>query len=279
MAVTVRPMAAADVELVRLVSVAAFATLDPPDPPAPPGNARRRIEHLLGTDPGGCWVAEHDGRVVGAAIAIVRDGLWGLSLLVVDPGHQSRGTGRELLARAAGHGDHARGHLILSSTDARAVSAYLALGLDLRPAAAALGHPREVSAPDTVRAGGEDDAALIAAVDRHVRGAPHGSDIDALRGAGHRVSVFPERGYVVHRPDSVALLGARDRDAAADLLRAALAQAGDDGIRVEWLTADQQWAVDVCREAGLRFTLGWGALLTRGEVGPLAPYLPSGAYL
>ncbi len=48
---------------------------------------------------------------------------------------------------------------------------------------------------------------------------------------------------------------------------------------MEWLTADQQWAVRECHRAGLSFHLDWGALLTDGDAGPLRPYLPNGAYL
>ena len=67
-------------------------------------HARIRFAHLLATDPGGCWVAQRKERSVGAAIAILREGLWGLSLLVVHPAQQSTGLGRELLARAAEYG-------------------------------------------------------------------------------------------------------------------------------------------------------------------------------
>ena len=106
----VRPMAPADVEGVRLVSVAAFGALEaasglPEVPVSPPEHARLRIEHLLATDPGGCWVGENDGEITGAAIALLREGVWGLSLLVVDPARQSAGLGRELLARASAYGD------------------------------------------------------------------------------------------------------------------------------------------------------------------------------
>ena len=34
-----------------------------------------RIRHLLETDPGGSWVAEHDGRVAGVALALIREGV------------------------------------------------------------------------------------------------------------------------------------------------------------------------------------------------------------
>jgi GNAT superfamily N-acetyltransferase len=281
---TVRPMEAADVEAVQRVTAAAFEGLHaakglPAPPPTPGTPGRIRIERPLSTDPAGCWVAEHDGRITGAAIAIVRDGLWGLSLLVVEPSHQSAGQGKELLARAHAYGDGARGRIVLSSPDPRALAAYTALGLDLVPAAAAAGVPKVVRAPQAVRLGAPGDAGLIAEVGRYVRGASHGADVDALVAAGHELFVHPGRGFATHGRGAVSLLAALDDQAATDLLHAVMASAGDRNLEVEWLTAGQQWAVRACRAAGLTFSLNWGAVLTSGEVGPLTPYLPSGAYL
>jgi hypothetical protein len=58
-----------------------------------------------------------------------------------------------------------------------------------------------------------------------------------------------------------------------------LAAAGRDNVHVEWLTARQQWAIDACLDAGLRLHAHDGAVFTAGDVGPLRPYIPSGAYL
>jgi len=281
---TVRPMEAGDVDETRRVTQAAFAGLEAasgvPEPPAQsPEHARIRFAHLLGTDPGGCWVAVRKERVVGAAIAILREGLWGLSLLIVHPAQQSTGLGRELLARAAEYGRQARGRIVLASPDPRALRAYLGLGLELQPAAAAAGVPRGARAPAEVRPGEPEDAPLMAEIDHLVRGAAHGADVDKLVAAGHRLLVHPGRGYVTIGRGSVSLLAARDEEAAAGLLRAALHAAGDEVIRVEWLTAHQQWAVEECHRAGLSFHLDWGALLADGDTGPLWPYLPNGAYL
>lgn len=271
-------MGAADVEMVRLVSVNAFAALEGDLPQTQPAFARHRIEHLMGTDPGGCWVAARDRRVVGAAIALCREGVWGLSLLVVDPGEQGSGVGRALLEGAAAHGGEARGRIVLSSPDPRALSAYLGLGLTMHPAAGAQGRPRGLSVSGAVRDGDQGDAELIASVDRQVRGGAHGPDIEAMLRTGHRLLVLEDEGYALFSEDAVSLLAARDEGAADELLRAALARAEGE-MRVDWLTSAQGWAVEVCRQAGLRLRLDWGALFTSGELGTMAPYLPSGAYL
>ena len=116
-------------------------------------------------------MAEADGQLVGAALAIVRGGLWGLSLLVVLPEHQSAGVGRALLAQALEHGDGTvRGGVILSSPDSRALRAYARAGFAPHPSLDAEGTPRGVTAPPSVRDGSVEDLPLTEAVDRVVRG-------------------------------------------------------------------------------------------------------------
>src|SRR5690349_12671906 len=59
---------------------------------------RRRTEHLLRTDPGGCWIAEHGGRTVGFATSFVRETTWFLATYAVRPDLQGQGVGTALLA-------------------------------------------------------------------------------------------------------------------------------------------------------------------------------------
>jgi GNAT superfamily N-acetyltransferase len=278
----VRPMEPRDVDDVFHVSVAAFDDLGrrmglPDEPPAPIASGRIRIGRLLDTDPGGAWVAEQDGHVVGAAMALVRDGVWGLSLLIVRPEAQSGGLGRELLARAWEHGRDARGWIVLSSGDQRAMRSYSRLGLDLHPSLVARGRPRAVAADPAVREGTADDLPLTVAVDRAVRGAAHGGDLLALLEAGGRMLVLPDRGYAVVREDEMRVLAAVDDDAAAALLRTCLA-AAEGEFTAEFITSAQQWAFAPCLAAGLELH-PWGAVFLGGDVGPFAPYLPNGAYL
>jgi GNAT superfamily N-acetyltransferase len=53
----------------------------------------------LRDDPGGLWVAEEDGAMLGFAFSWVCGDLWFLAELFVAPGHQGRGIGNELLKR------------------------------------------------------------------------------------------------------------------------------------------------------------------------------------
>src|SRR4051794_25864545 len=75
----------------------------------------RRVAHLQRTDPGGAWVAEAGGAIIGMAIALVREGIWGLSLFAVARDHQSRGIGREPVEAALRHRAGPRGDPLLPS--------------------------------------------------------------------------------------------------------------------------------------------------------------------
>jgi GNAT superfamily N-acetyltransferase len=280
-----RPMREQDVEAVNDLALAAFEDLDrrhhqPVSERPRPENAYVRLRHLLATDPGGCWVAEsEDGALAGVGLAILRDGLWGLSLLAVRPGLQSGGVGGALLRRALEYGDGARGGIILGSSDPRALRAYVRAGFTLHPTASAHGAPRGAEPAPEVRAFTDADHAMAAAVDRAVRGAPHGADLDALAAADCERLAFPERGYAIHRRGALKLLAATDDEAARSLLRTVLARTPEGAeAEVEWLTGAQQWAIDVAVAARLELRTGGGVFL-RGETGSFQPYLPGGAYL
>ncbi len=281
----IRPMRLEDDVAVHELQNVTFADLErrfhaPPSPPASLEVARIRIRQLIGTDPGGAWVAEEGGEVVGAALALEREGVWGLSLLIVSPALQSQGVGRALLERTleyAGGGE--RGAIILASPDHRALRAYARAGFSAHPCFDASGVPTVTDPPEGVREGGPDDLPLTETVSRAVRGASHGSDVEAMLRAGARMFVLPERGYSITTSSGIKLLAALDEEAARDLLLGTLA-AGPEGqaTNVEWITSAQQWAIEPALEAGLKLQLGGGVFL-RGDVGPFRPYLPSGAYL
>jgi GNAT superfamily N-acetyltransferase len=280
-----RPMRADDVDAVHELNLVTFEALarsrgEEPEPRPDAAVAKIRYRNLAAADPGGAWVAEHEGAIVACALALRREDVWGLSLLIVRPDLQSAGLGRAILQRAHEYAEGARGRIVLSSRDPRAIRAYARLGLAAHPALFAEGKPRGVRAPEDVRAGGEADLPFIAAVDRHVRGAAHGPDIATLLEMKQQLLIAPARGYAVVDPGAqLRLLAAFDEDGASDLLRAALAHAGEREIWVPWLTSAQQWAIPVCLEAGLELRTDIGVVFLGGAVGPFRPYLPSGAFL
>jgi GNAT superfamily N-acetyltransferase len=274
-----------DVAPARELMVASFADLARRmhEPVPPPGDAAPgyvRLRRVLASDPGGSWVTEDEhGALTGVGLAIVREGVWGLSLLVVRPDLQSAGIGTALLRRTLEYGDGARGAIILGSPDARALRAYSRAGFALHPTVVATGTPHDVAAAPGVRPFAPEDHELAAEVDRAVRGAAHGADLDALAAGGCELLTFPGRGYAVHRGGSVITIAALDDAAAAALLRTSLARVPAGGkAEVEWMTGAQQWAIDVAVAARLELHLG-GAVFLRGDVGPFRPYLPGGAYL
>jgi GNAT superfamily N-acetyltransferase len=240
-----------------------------------------RIRHLLGTDPGGCWVAEHEGRVEGVALALVREGVWGFSLFGVAEALQGRGVGRELFARCWEYGAGADGHIILSTTNPQAMGIYAHTGLPIRPCVAAAGIPDLSRAPDVddVVEAGEAGLELADAIGRELRGAGHGRDLPVPMAHGARLLVFEDRAFAVARGSNLIMLGARDVPAAQHLLWAVLVTAGAGAtVNVDFLTAGQNWALPVCLDAKLALSPD-GPMFAGDALGPLAPYIPSGAYL
>ena len=272
-------MAGADIEAAARVSAAAFG-VDLSDPWSA-GRWRQRVSHLLGTDPDGAFVAERDGRVIGAAQAMRRERLWCLSLLAVQGAAQSAGAGRALLAAALDYDDGTDAGLIVSSNDPRALALYARSGFTLRPTLQATGPvDRRVlpPRPSDVNTAGRDDLEALADISRSVRGAPHTTEIEYALGRGAAVVQIEGRGFAVAQPGhGVWLLVARDEPAASALLWAALEIAGDSERVVRWITAGQDWAIQIAVAAGLRLG-SYGALAVRGEPGPMRPFLPSSPF-
>ena len=133
-----------DIEAAFVLTCETFEDLqrrlgEEPDPRPDLAMASIRYRDLVRRDPGGSWVAEDEHGLAGCALALLREGVWGLSLLVVRPGLQSAGVGSGLLRAAHEYGADARGKIILSSPDPRAMRAYHRLGLALHPAVLAKG--------------------------------------------------------------------------------------------------------------------------------------------
>ena len=279
----IRPMRVDDTPAVQELTFVAFEALGrarglPAEPRPDPAAVRPRFENLIRSDPDGVFVAERDGELTGAAISIRREDVWGLSLLVVHPAHQSGGIGRELLAHAHGYADGARGRIVLSSQDPRALRAYSRLGLTGHPSWMATGTPRDVAEPPGIRTGTEADLPFVDAVGRHVRGAAHGDDIRTLLEMGAELLIADERGFAVTRNGALRLLAGLDEAGAQDMLRGVLARA-PGSVAVEFLTARQAWAVPVCLDAELELQVETGAVFLGGDTGPFSPYLPNGAFL
>ena len=247
-------------------------------------NRKARYKHSLRHDPGGAWVAEDDGRVSGVAISLVRERVWVLSLLVVDADHRNTGLGKNLLQRALASADGCEGAMIASSQHPAAMRRYASAGFDLHPTLTAYGVVRREAIPSglAVRDGEEQDLELAAEVDRAVRGAAHGPDLEHLLATSCRLLVAERpsgKGYAAEWNGSPAVLAATDPVVARDLLWACLERTPPgEKAEVNWITGRQNWSVPVAIGAGLSLSPA-GPICTRGDLGPLAPYLPSGPFL
>lgn len=271
-------MRAEDVE--PLVDVCAAALWGPVDDEARP-RQRRRIAHLLETDPAGAWTAEHHGAPVGCSVALVRDGVWGLSLLALAEEHRTGGTGRALLQAALRHADGARAGIILSSEHPAAMRIYARAGFRLHPCVSLTGLVTNRPAPPAeVRDGTLDDLPWMNEVARRVRSAAFARDDVRWWTEGDGLLRCVEgRGWAVSRGPKLAVLLATDEEAATLLLRAHLAAIGPgESAEVLFVGTGQDWAVRTGLEAGLALTPD-GPIFTRGTLGTLAPWLPSGIFL
>ena len=289
----IRPLTPVDVDAAAAVAAASiapyFADDERPALDALTSDMGAKTRHLLGTDPGGCWVAaDDDGAVVGMALALVRDGLWGLSQLGVAPGRQGQGIGRPLLEAAHAYGSErgARAAMVMSSSDPRAMRRYHRLGLGLLPTvslagplAAPVEAPATVRVADPVHAPDRATAAIAERAGRHVRGAAYAPADLAYYAATGRTILVHDDGFAVHRDGSPRLLAATTEAAATDLLHACLAAAPAGArVHVTYLTAGNDWAIGAGLDAGLALEPE-GPLFAAGPTAPRAPWVPSGAFL
>lgn len=283
-------MTPVDVPAAAAVGGAALSDLIPqeflPSTPQEAADAERRREartrHLRETDPDGAWVAELDGEVVAIALAIVREGLWGLSLFGVKPGLQGQGIGGPVLKGALQTLPGCRGGIILSSSDPRAMRRYFRAGFSVRPCLAAAGALNRSRIPAGLKSRPGDaaaDRALIDGASRHVRGASHGPDLALLIETGATLLVHDGGGFAFERDGAPVLLAAQSDEVAVDLAWSCLAEgAAGAPIHLDFLSQGNDWAIGVALDAGLSLSPD-GPMFVRGDAGPLAPYLPSGAYL
>jgi GNAT superfamily N-acetyltransferase len=245
-----------------------------------------RTRHFLATDPGGSWVAEEGGGVVGMSQSFVRENYWMLSQLGTVPGRQGRGVGSELLRLALSHGDPQSPGTVQCSRDPKAMALYTGFGFTLHPVVAAWGalRPGAVERPPDVEryeadAVGERELGVVTAIDRAVRGSARTVDIVCmLAQPGNHLLLHGDQGYAVAKDERIVTLGALQDESATLVLRTMLAEAPPgETIEINWLTSAQQWAVREVVAAGIELQ-PYGPVMVRGMEGPPRPYIPSGGF-
>ncbi len=258
----VRPMAESDVPQVATVTAEAFAT--DIGSARLRGNWEHRLRHSLVTDPGGSFVSEGRGMVTGAAQAVIRDGLWILSLMAVSPTLGVGGEGRGLMDATLAYGSGTEGGLIIASDDPRALRLYASSGFALEPTFKATGPIDQTLLPAShpaIASVDPEHLSTLGPISRAVRGATHTPDLEVARFAGSSFYRLDDRGFVVVYPGrGIWMLAARDEQAGAALFWHALAQLRHEPqVDIGWISGHQQWALDVCLAARLSFTT-YGAI-------------------
>ena len=288
----IRPMRPEDVPAAERVSDEGFFELDTrlqrASDPAPQRRSDRhrqvwieRTRHLVGTDPGGCWVVEDGSGLVGMVTSFRRETLWCLATYAVLPARQGQGIGKPLLAAAMTHGRGCTRAMLSASSDAKAVRIYRQAGFDLHPQMYLSGTLDRAAIPvvEKVREGTTADVELMDSLDRGARGAGHGVDhelmlrtwrllvSDTSTGSGY--AYLDERGRL-------GLLAASNRRTATRLLWAVLAETPGEAA-IPHVTAANQWVLDVGFAA--RLTLHQEGYLGLRGMKPPAPYVHNGALL
>jgi len=261
------------------------ATARPADP-APAGRDeasaaawRRRMQHLLVHDAGGCWVAEDETGLLGIAGSLRRETWWGLSSYFVRGDQQGRGIGSRLLEAALTHSQGAVRGLICSTHDPKAVRRYRGAGFTLHPTMLARGTIDRSLLPvvDHVREGSAFDLDLCDSLDRRTRGAAHGVDHPLILDE-HPMLVVDDTtgsGYCYLSPSGGPyLLAASNLRTAQRLLWESLARSAPGAtVQVRYLSAEQEWAVDVALAA--RLDIHNQGYLAYRFMKPATPYVPS----
>ncbi|WP_322919561.1 GNAT family N-acetyltransferase [Nocardioides renjunii] len=290
----IRPMRREDLEDLADITATSYYEVDArtyqrawPDPVRRPasrnGHWLHRTGQALVTDPGGCWVAEVDGAVVGGAVSRVRELMWILASFAVRPEHQGQGIGAQLLAAAMHHGRGCLRGMFSASADPGAVRRYRLAGFDLHPQMMLTGVVDRDAIPvvERVREGTASDIDLMDSVDRRTRGAAHLSDHELLL-AQFRLVVTDHStgsGYAYVDDDGVpVLVAATNRRTAARLMWEALASTRPGSqVSVQHITAGNAWALDVGLAA--RLAIHQSGYLCLRRMKPPVPYLHHGSLL
>lgn len=294
MTLLVRPMQVDDLPACEAITRDAYFQVDRatyqrswPDPRPRSGVARddwiAKSRHKLSTDPGGCWVAEEDGEVVGLATSLRRELMWILCSFAVTPGAQGRGLGTLLLDAATRYGDGCLRGMFIASGDQGALHRYRRAGFDLHPQMALWGTVDRDLLPAVphVREGTAADRDLCDSLDRRTRGAAHGPD-HALLAQQFRLVVIDHlsgQGYAyVSRTGGAQCLAADNRRTARLLLWESLA-ASEPGTPVEVgrISSANQWALDVATAA--RLEIHSRTFLATRHLKPPTTYIPHSTFL
>jgi ribosomal protein S18 acetylase RimI-like enzyme len=295
-----RLMTAADVQVTAYVRKAALEALvrDQGREPTPwQPLLGGHFGHIIETDPGGSWIAEIGGLVVGYAQGFVRGDIWFLAQLFVTPEVHGGGIGRELLRLAMEYGrrEDARVFSVVSSTSPVAQALYMRAGMFARGVGYRVSGPvtRLLSLPEPAAhrkrivdwSGWLD---RIDELDADVFGAArrqdhahymHRTDVDAYSFGLTAGGAFEGYGYVDDR-GWIGPLAAREPDAQLPLLRMAAEHLAERGITEAnmWVLSRNHVLMRALLGAGWKFDR-WTFFLSNEPFGRFDRYQPSGGLM
>ena len=244
----------------------------------------------LRDDPGGLWVAEEDGEMLGFAFSWVSDGLWFLAELFVVPGQQGRGIGNELLTRTLAHAMTAKANnkaLIAFAFNIVSQGLYMRHGLYPRLPLYLFKVPREVLLPrlqgeliESVSLGAADMQGLVAidaralgvSREKHHRYLLSGGDVKAVLFRAGSESV----GYAYIGPTGqVGPLAVTRPETMGAAFRSALMLAAEGGAAqiTAFVPGTSHDALGVAAEHGMRIAFPMMLMSSRG-FGDSTSYLP-----
>jgi predicted N-acetyltransferase YhbS len=256
-------------------------------PPAPPERFLDFRRAALRNDPGGFWVAEADGRLVGFGIAVQREHVWYLAALHVRPAQQASGIGGEIIRRELASARP--GSLLTVGADARnPVSNALYGKFGMFPAVALLelSGPTRPSAPGRLRLEpGPPPADDAAGIDRVVLDAARPED-HAFWGSTPAVLSYTVRdddrfaGYAYLQADgAIGPIAVASRDHLAPALDLVIGEAAALGaatarVRIPGVARD---AIADLLTRGWRYGDGVTLVSTSAPWGHWEGYVTSGA--
>lgn len=258
---------------------------------APPHRALALRRSCVRHDGDRFWVAEMDGAVVGFAIAILRDDIWHLAALHVQPAHQGRGIGSELVRRSmAGCGPTTALTTITDAVNPISNAIYMRAGMLFQDAMLTFDGPSVAPIRDDgiepleqVAVSRPRDYKVLAAIDLATIGFARSVDhdlwgsIEGLQGV-LLVRDGVVRGYAYVAADGaigpLAVLDPADLAPALDVAAAMAATLGADSIHAR-IPGSARVATEWLVARGARLS-GIGLFLASRPVGRLDRYVTSG---
>ena len=249
-------------------------------PVAVPGSRDVLYRHLLRT--GGVFLAE-DPEPVGFSAAIVRDGVWFLSLLWVIPEHHGSGIGSALLDEALAWGRGSSAFSVVASPYPIAQLIYLRSSMyPLWVQMDMAGEVRSGPTPDGIDELTRSDQGWVDELDREVRGVAraedHGFWRSVARGLALRRDGEPV-GYVYSWPEGKLGPGAARQPTDMPVLLSAGTSLDPPGTKVTVAIPSSNWSalVELVR-LGFRPT-GSNMFMSSRPLGDATRYISSGGAL